>query len=157
MMGERDDASNAVIHPPIAWALAIVAGLGGGWLYPLRFVPPTIPRIGVGGSLFIIAFLLAVWAIVTIRRAGTQIRIDKPTTMIVTDGPFGFTRNPIYLGMLLGQAGLAVAFDNVWLLVAWAPLYLVFRYGVISREEAYLDRKFAAAYRAYKLRVRRWV
>ena len=98
----------------------------------------------VGGSLFIIAFLLALWAIVTIRKAGTQISIDKPTTMIVTDGPFGFTRNPIYLGMLLGQAGLAVAFDTVWLLVAWAPLYLVLRYGVISREEAYLDRKFAA-------------
>ena len=67
------------------------------------------------------------------------------------------TRNPIYIGMFLGQAGLAIGFDNLWVLVMLMPFYLVIRYGVIAREEVYLDRKFGAVYRVYKSRVRRWL
>jgi protein-S-isoprenylcysteine O-methyltransferase Ste14 len=94
---------------------------------------------------------------VTVRRAGTRVEANKPTTTIVTDGPYRFTRNPIYIGMFLGQAGLAIGFDSLWVLVMLMPFYLVIRYGVIAREEDYLDRKFGAAYRVYKARVRRWL
>ena len=156
-MTETVDAANAIIRPPIAWGLAIVAGLGAGWPYPLPFVPPSIPHVLVGSVVFALGFALAIWAIVTIRRAGTQIETYKPTTTIVANGPYRFTRNPVYLGMFLGQAGLAIGFNNLWMLAMLAPFYLVIRYGVVAREEAYLDRKFGPVYLSYKSRVRRWL
>jgi len=57
----------------------------------------------------------------------------------------------------LGLIGLAIAFDNLWLLMTPVPFALVIRYGVVAREEAYLERKFGDAYRGYRSRVRRWL
>ena len=81
----------------------------------------------------------------------------EQTTAIVTHGPYRFTRNPIYLGMFLGQTGLAIGFDNLWILATLIPFYLVLRYGVVAREEAYLERKFGLVYSDYQSRVRRWL
>ena len=156
-MSQDTDNSNAMIHPPIAWALAFVAGLGVDWLYPLRFVPASVSDPWVGGAIFAIGFALAIWAIITIRKAGTRLEINKPTTTIVANGPYRFTRNPIYIGMFLGQIGLAIGFDSLWILAALVLYYLVIRYGVIAREEAYLERKFGNIYLGYKSRVRRWL
>jgi protein-S-isoprenylcysteine O-methyltransferase Ste14 len=61
------------------------------------------------------------------------------------------------MGMFGGLIGLAIAFDTLWLLLALVPFALVIRYGVVAREEAYLERKFGEAYRGYRRRVRRWL
>jgi protein-S-isoprenylcysteine O-methyltransferase Ste14 len=135
----------------------IVAGLAIDWLHPFPFFPPSIPHVWVGGAIFAAAFALFAWAIVTIRRAETQVETTKPTTTIVADGPYRFTRNPIYLGMLLSLVGLAVGFNTLWILIGIVPFYFVIRYGVIAREEAYLERKFGRTYLDFKSRVRRWV
>jgi protein-S-isoprenylcysteine O-methyltransferase Ste14 len=156
-MAETVDRPNLVIPPPIPWALAILAGLVVGWLYPLQFVPASIPRAWVGGGLFVLAVALAVWAVVTIRKAGTQFDVHKPTTTIVENGPYRFTRNPIYLGVFLSRAGIAIGFDDLWVLATLVPFYFVIRHGVVAREEAYLERKFGTVYRGYKSRVRRWL
>jgi len=156
-MDAAADTSNAIVRPPLAWALAILAGLGLDWLYPLPFVPASIPNVWVGGALFALGFALAVSAIVTIRRAGSRVETVKPTTTIVSNGPYRWSRNPIYLGMVLGQVGLAVGFDSLWHLVVLVPFFLVIRYGVVAREEAYLERKFGEEYLGYKARVRRWL
>ena len=151
------DSSNAIVRPPLAWALAVVIGLGLDWLYSLPFVPASLPAPWIGGIVFAAAVALAVWSIVTIRRAGTAVETVKPTTAIVSNGPFRFTRNPIYLGMIIGQIGLAIAFNSLWLLITLVPFYFLIRYGVVAREEAYLERKFGRQYLDYKDRVRRWV
>ena len=156
-MGEIVDKPNVIIPPPIAWALSIAGGLGLGWLYPLLFVPASVPRAWIGGGVFALGLALAIWAMVTIRKAGTHFDIHKPTTAIVENGPYQLTRNPIYLGMRLGQFGVAIGFDNLWVVVMLLPFYVVIRHGVIAREEAYLDRKFGAVYLGYKSRVRRWL
>ena len=156
-MNETRDNSGAIIRPPVAWAFAILAGLIIDWLYPLPFVAALIPRVWVGIVVFALGFALAVWAIITIRKAGSRIETSLPTTTIVSSGPYGFTRNPVYLGMFLGQTGLAIGFDSLWLLAMLVPFYLVIRYGVVAREEAYLERKFGRTYLGYKSRVRRWV
>jgi protein-S-isoprenylcysteine O-methyltransferase Ste14 len=121
-------------------------------LFQHRFQVP-----GSAGAIFALAFALAIWAIVTIRKAGTQVETYKPTTTIVANGPYRFTRNPIYLGMVLGLIGLAIAFDSLWILATLVLFYLVIRYGVVVREEAYLERKFGDVYLGYKSRVRRWL
>ena len=105
---------------------------------------------------FAAVFALAIWAIVTLSRAGTRVETTEPTMTIVTHGPYRFARNPIYVGMFLGQTGLAIGFDNLWILAMLIPFYLVLRYGVVAREEAYLERKFGEVYSDYKSHVRRW-
>ena len=111
----------------------------------------------LGAMVFVLALALFAWAIVTITRAGSNVPTNLPTTTIVASGPYCFSRNPIYLGMFLGLIGLAIAFDNLWLLMMLVPFALVIRYGVVAREEAYLERKFGDLYRGYRSRVRRWL
>jgi protein-S-isoprenylcysteine O-methyltransferase Ste14 len=156
-MSDTADTANVIIRPPIAWALAVLAGFALQWLMPLPFMPAAVPAGWVGGAVFVIALALAAWAIATITRAGSNVPTNMPTTTIVDTGPYRFTRNPIYLGMFLGLVGLAMAFDSLWLLVALMPFALVIRYGVVAREEAYLGRKFGHAYHRYRSRVRRWL
>jgi protein-S-isoprenylcysteine O-methyltransferase Ste14 len=156
-MDRSKDNANVVIRPPIALALAVAAGLAGGWLYPLPFVPASIPAVSVGVAVFAIALAMAAWAIGTMRSAGTRFETHQPTARIVSAGPYRFTRNPIYVGMFLALIGLAIGFDSLWLLAALVPFYLVIRHGVVAREEAYLERKFGSAYLDYKARVRRWL
>jgi len=156
-MADTADTAQVIIRPPLAWGLAVVAGLALDWVVPLRFVPAALPARWLGAIVFALALALGVWAIVTITGAGSNVPTNRPTTAIVESGPYRFTRNPIYLGMMLVLIGLAIAFDNLWLLLVLVPFALVIRYGVVAREEAYLERKFGDAYRGYRARVRRWL
>ena len=137
--------------------LAVIAGLAFNWLVPLPFLPADLPAGWLGAMVFVFALALFAWAIVTITRASSNVPTNRPTTTIVESGPYRFTRNPIYLSMFLGLFGLAIAFDNLWLLMMLVPFALVIRYGVVAREEAYLERKFGDVYRRYRARVRRWL
>ena len=156
-MSDTADTANVIVRPPIAWALAVLVGLTLQWVVSLPFMPASVPAGWIGGIVFVLALALFAWAIATMTRAGSNVPTNLPTTTIVETGPYRFTRNPIYLGMLLGLVGLAIAFDSLWLLVMLVPFTLAIRYGVVAREEAYLERKFGDAYRQYRARVRRWV
>ena len=156
-MADTADTANVIVRPPIAWALAVLAGLALRWVVFLPFMPASVPAGWVGGMVFVVALALFAWAIATITRAGSNVPTSMPTTSIVETGPYRFTRNPIYLSMFLGLVGLAMAFDSLWLLVMLVPFSLIIRYGVVAREEAYLERKFGDAYRQYRARVRRWL
>ena len=156
-MSENASTAQVLIRPPLAWALAVITGFVLGWLEPLEFVPEDWPAGLLGAVVFVLALALAVWALDTMTRAGTNVPTNRPTTTIVESGPYRFTRNPIYMGMFVGQIGLGIAFDNLWLPLMLVPFALVIRYGVVAREEAYLERKFGDAYRRYRQRVRRWL
>jgi protein-S-isoprenylcysteine O-methyltransferase Ste14 len=156
-MSDAADNSNALVRPPIALLLAFVGGLAIDWLYPLRFVPADIPGRWVGAAVFAAGLALAFWAIATFRDAGTRVETYKATSAIVETGPYRFTRNPIYVAMFVGLIGLAIGFNSLWILAALVPFFLIIRFGVVAREEAYLERKFGGAYLAYKTRVRRWL
>jgi protein-S-isoprenylcysteine O-methyltransferase Ste14 len=156
-MADKADSAQVMIRPPLAWGLAVIAGLALDWLVPLPFLPADLPTGWIGAMVFAFALALVAWAIVTMTRAGSNVPTNRPTTTIVESGPYRFTRNPIYLGMFLGLTGLAVAFDTLWLLMMLVPFALVIRYGVVAREEAYLERKFGDVYRGYRSRVPRWL
>ena len=155
----RDETAQVLVRPPFAWALAVVAGFALDWLVPMPFLPEEEdwPAGLLGAVVFVLALALAIWAMDTMTRAGTNIPTNRPTTAIVESGPYRFTRNPIYVGMFGGLIGLGIAFDNPWPLLMLVPFALVIRYGVVAREEAYLERKFGDAYRRYRQRVRRWL
>ena len=156
-MDDRADTAHVIVRPPVAWGLTVIVGLALGWLVPLAFLPARLPAAGVGGAVVVLALALFGWAIVTMTRAGSNVPSTQPTITIVATGPYGFTRNPIYLGMGLTLIGLAIAFDSLWPLLTLVPFALVIRYGVVAREEAYLARKFGEVYGGYCARVRRWL
>ena len=156
-MDATADTAQVRIRPPLVWALAVVAGLALNWLVPLPFLPAAFPAGLIGALVFALALALFAWAIVTITRAGSNVPGNRPTTTIVESGPFRFTRNPIYLGMFFALIGLAIAFDDLWLLILLVPFALLIRYAAVAREEAYLERKFGGVYRSYRARVRRWL
>jgi protein-S-isoprenylcysteine O-methyltransferase Ste14 len=156
-MNDANDHARVLFPPPIAWALAFLIGLGLDWVHPLPFIPDGIHRGWIGGALVALGVLLALSAIAVFRKAGTRVEPYKPTTAIVANGPFAFTRNPIYMGMFLGQIGLGIALNSLWIVAMLVPLFLVIRNGVVAREEAYLESKFGQVYLDYKSRVRRWL
>ena len=89
--------------------------------------------------------------------AATPVQGTKPTRALVTTGIHGWSRNPIYLGMFLVYGGIGIVVRSPWILILALPLAITMRYGVVAREEAYLERRFGGAYRDYKARVRRWL
>src|SRR5258708_31813004 len=109
-MDDTADTAQVIIRPPLAWGLAVIAGLAFNWLVPLPFPPADLPAGWLGAMVFVLALALVAWAIVTITRAGSNVPTNLPTTTIVKSGPYRFTRNPIYLGMFLRLIGLAIPF-----------------------------------------------
>jgi protein-S-isoprenylcysteine O-methyltransferase Ste14 len=153
----RQDTAGVLVRPPLAWALAAVAGVVLNWFVPVPFVPPELPAVTIGIVVFGLALVLFVWAVTTMTRGGSNVPTSMPTKAIVEAGPYRFTRNPIYLGFMLSLLGLAVGLNSLWSLVTLVLFFVVIRYGVVAREEAYLERKFGAVYRGYTARVRRWL
>jgi protein-S-isoprenylcysteine O-methyltransferase Ste14 len=90
-------------------------------------------------------------------RAATPVPSNQPVRALVTTGIHGWSRNPIYVGMFLLYAGIGIVAGNPWVLILALPLVIILRYGVVAREETYLERRFGDAYRDYKARVRRWL
>lgn len=154
----RADVPGVIALPPLVYLGFLAAGtlLEG-------FVPtpwPDVPRparYAVGGLLVLAGVGLAVLATGRFRAAGTNIPPTLPATALVVTGPYRWSRNPMYLAMTLIYAGLAIAAGSLWTLALLVPVLLLIRYGVIAREEAYLERKFGDPYRLYKSRVRRWL
>jgi protein-S-isoprenylcysteine O-methyltransferase Ste14 len=155
-MKTAPDHAHVIAPPPLILVAAIVigAGLRGGWPVPLwPWTGRWIPTAGC----FATPLILAVGAAREMRRARTAILPDRTTTALVTSGPFRLTRNPLYLSLGLLLAGAAFAMNSLAVLAMIVPWAVVMRYGVIAREERYLERKFGEDYRAYRRRVRRWL
>ena len=156
-MNDKIDTARVLVRPPVALVFAIIAGIALDRLLPLPWLSSDFRAGWIGGAVFALGLALLVWAAVTITKAGSNVPTNQPTTTIVEIGPYRFSRNPIYIGMFLGLIGLAIALNTLWLLVVMVLFALILRYGVVAREEAYLERKFGDAYRGYRSRVRRWL
>ncbi|MDP6706281.1 MAG: isoprenylcysteine carboxylmethyltransferase family protein [Alphaproteobacteria bacterium] len=155
MTMDEKDTAGVIAPPPLIYLAFILAGIGLDWLWPAPLVPGWL-RWPLGGVLIGLGLAIAVAAMLRFRSAGTDVRPHKPSTAVVTDGLYRFTRNPMYVALAIGQAAIAVAADSLWVLAGLAPALAVVRYGVIAREERYLEAKFGREYLDYKARVRRW-
>ncbi|HYI86295.1 MAG TPA: isoprenylcysteine carboxylmethyltransferase family protein [Burkholderiales bacterium] len=110
-----------------------------------------------GGTLILIGVAIMAAGARNFSRADTPVPSNQPVRALVTTGIHGWSRNPIYVGMLLLYAGIGTGARSPWVLILALPLVIILRYGVIAREETYLERRFGDAYRDYKARVRRWL
>ena len=111
----------------------------------------------LGGITLLCGAALAVWSRHTLQGARTSPDPRRPVTALVVHGPFHFSRNPMYLARTLLYLGLALMADAFWTVLMLLPLLTAIRYGVIEREERYLEGRFGAAYRQYRRSVRRWL
>jgi protein-S-isoprenylcysteine O-methyltransferase Ste14 len=111
----------------------------------------------LGASCLVAGLALDIWAIATFRRAGTTPHPAGPTTALAVGGPYRFTRNPMYLGLVFLLAALALLANSLWPLILLPVVIVNVRRAVIDREERYLTAKFGEEYLRYKARVRRWL
>jgi protein-S-isoprenylcysteine O-methyltransferase Ste14 len=131
-------------------------GWGLGALWPIHLYWPVWTR-WIGGFLFIAPWFFALWAAVTFRRHNTPVNPLGKVTTIVTEGPFRYTRNPMYVSLMVWYVGGILLFHLAWSAILLVPVYLVLRYGVIAREERHLQTVFGEQYVDYCRRVRRWL
>ncbi len=155
-MTDSEERTPGVIAPP---PLLYLGPLLGGLLLDMLVPMPRLPaRLRLAGLPLLAAGMsLAGWFFVTMRRAGTPVDPYEPPTALVVDGPFRHTRNPAYVGLTLGYAGVALLAGGRWPWLFLPGVLAVVKRGVIEREERYLEERFGPDYQDYRRRVRRWV
>jgi len=156
-MTNSTDNAGVIAPPPLLYLVALIALLALQWFWPAPIFAAGPVILYAGIALCLAALGLGFWAVLTLRRAGTNVDPRKTSTAIVTAGPFGFTRNPIYVGFTLLYLGITLALNCWWGLALLVPTLVVMHVGVIRREEHYLEKKFAGDYLRYKNNVARYV
>ena len=150
------DTAGVVAPPPLIYLAGLVIGLVLDALLPEAELPWPVQWV-LGGALALAGVALLLSFNTAFVRRGTAVEPWKPTTAIVTTGPYRVTRNPAYLGMALLFIGLTLMADAPWALLVLPFTIAVIDRMVIAREERYLERKFGAEYLDYKAGVRRWI
>ncbi|MBI4503637.1 MAG: isoprenylcysteine carboxylmethyltransferase family protein [Gemmatimonadetes bacterium] len=150
------DHPHVLIFPPVLFVGTLLLGLLLDWLFPRSPFPPR-PAMIAGAVLVFASGALGFWGERTMHQAGTNVKPTQPTTAVVTGGPFRFTRNPLYLSVNLLYVGITLLANAVWPLLLLIPMLVVLHYGIVLREERYLEAKFGETYLNYKRRVRRWI
>jgi protein-S-isoprenylcysteine O-methyltransferase Ste14 len=151
-----NDNAGVIAFPPALYAVTLTIGLGISFLFPISFLPRLV-SLPIAALAMIGAGRLSISAFRTMTGAQTAVDPSKPTTAIVSDGVFRFSRNPLYLSMTLLYIAISLLFNALWALLLLLPLLVVMQVGVIQREEQYLERKFGNEYLSYKSQVRRWI
>ncbi|MHB8483896.1 MAG: methyltransferase family protein [Nitrospiria bacterium] len=153
---DRINTPGIIAPPPVVYILLFLTGLIPQIAFsvqpfslPMRWI---ICLILVGAGAFMISR-----AFQTMRQAKTSPNPYQPAAVLVTEGPFRFTRNPVYLGMNLFYLGFGVLLDPFWSILLFPVLLLIMEFGVIHREERHLEQRFGEAYLEYKASVRRWL
>jgi protein-S-isoprenylcysteine O-methyltransferase Ste14 len=158
MADNRQDNAGIIAPPPLIYIGPLILGLLLNRVFPIKLkILPRAASLVLGGSLIASAVLIVRSGFQTMRRAGTELNASKPTTAIVTAGPYRYTRNPLYLSFALFYGGVAIIANALWAMLLLPVVLFVIRRGVIDREERYLEQKFGEEYLRYKAKVRRWL
>lgn len=155
MAQNPSDSANAIAPPLPLYLGVILLGLALHWVSPLPIAGATFTPFGL--ALIALSAAGLRWAFVMMRRAETTASPYKPANRLTTDGPFRYSRNPIYVAMTGGYLGIALLANSLWLLLLLVPLLLVMEFGVIRREERHLAARFGEDYAVYRAAVRRWL
>lgn len=156
----QKDHTNVVIFPPLIPITSFLVGIGLDRVAPLTSSLSETARSDlrtVGATVFCIGIAGFLWMVATMKRARTPIHNAKTPTALVETGPFRLSRNPMYVFGTVWYVGLALFLVELWPVLLVPVLLTVLHYTVVIREEAYLSRKFGAAYERYRSRVPRWL
>ncbi|GAC1576027.1 MAG: isoprenylcysteine carboxylmethyltransferase family protein [Sphingomicrobium sp.] len=152
----NNEHANVRIPPP----LIVLGLLAAGFALDSRLITPklnALPAALVGLFLGLGGFGIGLMAIGLFRRAGTNPEPWRPSSVLVTEGIYRVSRNPMYLGMMFVAAGLSLAAGGMWSAISLAAIFAALNLYVIKREEAYLNQRFGAGYAHYRSLTRRWL
>ena len=158
MTGKSPDHAGVRVPPPLIFLGLVLIGPLVDRLFgiaPLHIAQPVRSILVI--LLVVTGLAIVLAAIRNFARAGTRVEPWAPSSAIVSNGIYRFTRNPMYIGMALVMLGLALVIGSPASLVMVAVGLIIVDLFVIRREEAYLEAKFGEDYRAYRTRVRRWL
>ncbi len=156
MNNELQENPGVIAPPPLIYAGPLVAGLLLSKAFPVKFLPRPLALI-LGILCVILAGALARSAFQEMRSANTNVDPRQPATALVTEGPFRYTRNPLYSSLTLLYTGIALVANAFWAMLLLPVTLFIINRGVIDREEHYLECKFGEQYLNYKAKVRRWI
>jgi protein-S-isoprenylcysteine O-methyltransferase Ste14 len=155
----QQGTAGVIARPPRLFVAALLLGFVFDRLLPLPLAVPGTDLVHwmCPGAMILVGLALVTAGIRNFSRSATPVPTNQPTRVLVTTGIHRWTRNPIYLGMFLLYGGIGIAAASPWTLILTLPLAFTIRYGVVAREEVYLEGRFGDAYRDYRSRVRRWL
>ena len=159
MAQDADDIAGVIAPPPLIRLAAILLGLAADWLFPVYVLKTLLTfdlRVAVGIAVVAGGVALALAAVRKFKQAGTNVKPWKPSLALATAGVYAKLRNPTYVALAMLVGGIAVALASDWMLVLVLPMFAVLHYGVVRREERYLEKKFGDDYRRYKESVPRY-
>jgi len=156
MTAPPEDRPAVLVHPPVLFLIVLAAGLALEFFRPTAVLPGGW-RWAVGALLILGGGALMTVCLRLMKRAGTTHKVQEAATAIVSAGPFARSRNPLYVSLVLVYLGAGAAADSLWVLGLAVPFTAALHWGVVLREEQYLEAKFGEAYLRYKASVRRWL
>lgn len=159
MNNRSNDRPRLVVFPPLILLAVLVLSIALQWLVPLGLLTrfdQTWRTVG-GGLVLLVGVLITQAGARALLRRGTNVNPMRPALALTTDGVYRWTRNPMYVGGLPLMLGLAIVFALDWLPLFMVPASFLLHFGVVRREEQYLDEKFGDDYRGYKARVPRYL
>ena len=152
------DSAAVRIPPPVFFFVCLGSGFLLEFFFPTHIIGLSpISRVIVGCIFIFISIYFAGSAFFVLIKNKTTFNPAKSTTKIVTDGAYRFSRNPLYLSLLLLLSGIAVLRFSIWLFSAVPILYILFLFKAVKPEESYLSHKFGEEYLNYSAKVRRWI
>jgi len=158
-MTETRDTAGVIAPPPLIALAALLLGLALDWLMPAFLLTVLLTldvRIVFGVLLAAVGGALAIAGRNTFVRNRTAVNPYRASSALVVSGIYDYVRNPMYVGLAFLLAGLGIGFASDWTLVMLVVAALVIHFGVVKREERYLEAKFGDAYRQYRARVPRY-
>jgi len=159
MTGSAKSRHGIIPWPPVIYVVAIALSVVLGMLYPLPWIGDIFGDLlfGVGWVALFGVAMLWITAIRVMMRAKTTFDPNADPDHLVTSGPFGITRNPMYLANTLLMIGVAFITGIAWFLIFAFLAAFATQKLAIEKEEKILAAKFGKKYRDYAKRVRRWI
>jgi len=158
MQKQDKDRPAIIAPPPLLMAICVAAGLIAAHFWAL----PVIHDAALARAVSCVALVVVAGALIfsghrELVKYKEHPNPYKPTGTIVVSGIYGFTRNPLYISLLLIVLAIGIGANDAWLLLSFVGLFLLLHFGVVIAEERYLSEKFGTRYDEYRRSVRRWI
>lgn len=151
------DSPGVALMPPRVFMLCLAAGCLLEFAYPWRLSLPFSAHLLLGPVLVAGGFWFMMWGHGRFKILGVNVKTNLPASLLVQEGAYRYSSNPMYVGFLALLAGIGLIAGSAWIVLAALPLAAYLEYYVTPREEAYLHRAFGREYDAYRRTVRRWL
>ena len=160
MNNKQNDHADVIAPPPIIFCIFFFTGVILDFIFQADLFPVNErdPALLIPGyTVIFISLVMVSTSVQNLKKHNTTHKVNEPTSTLVKTGLFKYSRNPIYLSVIILFVGISVILNSIIILILIIPLFFILDRGIIRREEIYLESKFGNEYTEYKKKVRRWI